>query len=117
MLCECCHKRLANVHYIKLVNNRQEEMHLCEQCAREKKQETAGSGFDLSDFFSGMIGYEVPSKDMGNVYRTVECPGCGMTDREFEKTGKAGCAACYGTFHKRMDTIIKRLHGSVRHSN
>jgi len=36
MICEVCRKNAATVHVTKVVNNVRTELHLCQQCARER---------------------------------------------------------------------------------
>ncbi|MGB4132260.1 MAG: hypothetical protein WBK45_10055, partial [Tepidanaerobacteraceae bacterium] len=51
MLCEECHMRPATVHITKIVNNEKTEMHLCEECAKEKHLSLSSSigGFGFED--------------------------------------------------------------------
>jgi protein arginine kinase activator len=39
-----------------------------------------------------------------------------MTYEKFTKTGRLGCSHCYEIFSDRLLPIIKRLHGSTRHT-
>ena len=62
--------------------------------------------YDLfSDFFDGF--------DLFPVYREeAVCPKCGRSLTEFRKTGKLGCAECYATFEKPLETTLRQIHAS-----
>ena len=38
-----------------------------------------------------------------------------MTYDEFAKEGKFGCEECYNTFSNKIDSLLKRLHGSSKY--
>lgn len=116
MLCQNCQKRVANVHFTQVINNKKTEMYLCEKCAREKGQFSLGSPISISDFFSGLIGVENSLPYNSSASREVACDKCGMTFEEFQKTGKLGCANCYEVLGERLRPIIRRLHGADEHT-
>ena len=45
-----------------------------------------------------------------------ECPNCHMTYRDFSRTGKIGCSVCYETFAKKLEALLRRLHGDSSHT-
>ncbi|AUS95571.1 hypothetical protein CDQ84_17095 [Clostridium thermosuccinogenes] len=117
MLCQNCQKRVANVHYTQIVNNKKIELYLCEQCAREKGQLGMEEAFNLNDFFSGFLGFGgSPGYMQPAAPKSSVCSECGMSFEEFQKTGKLGCANCYATFSDRLKPLVKRLHGGIKHT-
>ena len=52
-------------------------------------------------------------KEQPVLYR--KCGGCGLTVDEFNKTGMLGCVKCYETFGDSIQTMLKRIHGNVKH--
>ena len=47
--------------------------------------------------------------------RELKCDNCNMTYDEFINQGKFGCEECYDVFSTKIDSILKRLHGSNKH--
>lgn len=116
MLCQHCQKRVANVHFTQIVNNRKVELYLCEQCANDKSQFDLGSAFNIGDFFSGFIASNKSVPYVPSVQQEPSCEVCGMTYNNFQNTGKLGCGNCYKVFGDRLKPILKRLHGNAEHT-
>ena len=38
-----------------------------------------------------------------------------MSYRDFQQTGKIGCAECYRTFRPQLEPLLRRIHGSSVH--
>lgn len=112
MLCDVCGKNQATVHLTEIINEQMTELHLCEQCAREKGAQMEQQ-FDLSDFLAGLadIGAQIP-EGAGD----VRCARCGMTYADFRKLGRLGCGDCYSSFRKNLAPLLKRIHGSSHHT-
>ena len=123
MECQECQERKATLHLTKVVNGHKQEIHVCEQCAKEKgyvsdEQEP----YSLHDLLSGLFNFEPSSlneqkkSDFVNKHE-LKCPKCGMTYQEFTQIGKFGCADCYSTFSGRLDPILRRVHsGNAVHT-
>lgn len=114
VLCERCNKRPATVHYTEITNNKKQELHLCEECARE----TGVGSFMmpqlvLHDFLGGLFQQE-PQALVEPVSR--ECPRCGLREREFARRGLLGCSDCYAVFRPAVDQVLRRIHGTVKHT-
>lgn len=41
---------------------------------------------------------------------------CGTTEAEVRRTGRPGCAECYHTFADLFEPMVRRIHGSARHT-
>ena len=37
MFCEHCHGRVANVHLVRIINGKKNELHLCNECAKGER--------------------------------------------------------------------------------
>ncbi len=110
MLCQSCGKKPATTHIKAVVNGKLTEVHLCDDCARERGY---GNWFSQWDMDLGkMLGGLMENRPTENVLR---CKKCGMSFEEFARTGKVGCAECYQTFRKQLLPIIERIHGAARH--
>ena len=114
MLCDICGKNPATVHLTEIIDEQMTELHLCEECAKQKSAQM-GQQFGLSDLLAGMTDFsKVSSKDKEE-FITVKCPNCGLTYADFKKVGRLGCSECYTTFKKYLGPLLKRIHGANEH--
>ncbi len=44
------------------------------------------------------------------------CEACGWTFRNFEKSGRMGCPACYSLFGKGLKTLLNKLQAGAKHA-
>jgi len=112
MLCQLCQKREATIEFTEIINDEVIQLHLCEQCAHEKGIEME-QHFSIADLLAGM-------GDLTEGAQTKEaaakCPACGMTWYDFGKIGRLGCGECYKAFSQNLLPLLKRIHGSTRHT-
>jgi protein arginine kinase activator len=112
MLCDNCKVNQATVHLTEIIDEEMTELHLCEDCAREKSA-TMDHHFGLSDLLAGLadlgaqIGTETDVK--------IACQNCGMTYNDFKRIGRLGCSECYQSFEKSLTGLLKRIQGSSHH--
>ncbi len=118
MICPECGKRPATVHVTKIVNNQRTEMHLCQQCAQEKGELDfmIEPKFSIQDLLTGMLGYEGGWEPTRVGPEPNRCKLCGLSYREFARTGRLGCGECYRQFGNRLEPLLRRIHGSTYHS-
>ncbi len=112
MLCDSCGKNQATVHLTEIIDEQMSELHLCEECARQKSAQMEQQ-FGLSDLLAGMAELEKPSKEVEAV--SVKCANCGLTYADFKKIGRLGCGECYTAFKKYLAPLLKKIHGSSQH--
>jgi len=43
------------------------------------------------------------------------CPVCDCSQRDFERQGRFGCPACYGSFAGLLPPLLGRMHRGVQH--
>jgi protein arginine kinase activator len=113
MLCDICHKKQATVHLTEIVDDVMAELHLCEDCAREKSIKMEQQ-FSLADLIAGLSDFNKSSPEAEKVNLT--CPSCGLTYENFRKNGRLGCSDCYTYFKKYLASLLKKIHGSNQHS-
>lgn len=113
MLCDICGKNPATVHLTEIIDEQMNELHLCEDCAREKSA-AMEQQFGLSDLLAGMADFQKPLVSEEESL-SAKCPVCGLTYADFKKIGRLGCAECYNTFRKFLAPLLKRIHGSSQH--
>lgn len=135
MQCDKCGQRQASVHVTKIVNNNKFEQHLCSECARSQGELgwSAEPPFSVQKLLGELLNYEgwfgaghpaqgsavpagkgVPAARRGAAGEPA-CEGCGLTYRQFTRTGLLGCGRCYAMFGDRLESLLRRLHGASRH--
>lgn len=111
MKCDLCNKK-ATVHLTEIVDGQMSEMHLCEECAREKSAQMEQQ-FGLADLLAGLSDFGKKVKEEEK--ETLLCPECGTSYEDFKKFGRLGCSACYEAFHDNLSVLLKKIHGSNQH--
>jgi protein arginine kinase activator len=125
MKCEACDKKQATVHLTEIVNKKKQELHLCEDCAREKGVSVKAA------FLGGEPGKEpqlpavalsamIEKAQPGALQRVedlsgISCPVCGLTFAEFRASGRLGCANDYMAFKRGLVPLLEKIHANVEH--
>lgn len=68
--------------------------------------------FSVHDFLKGMFSNSLPEAQQP---QEETCSNCGMTYRDFSRTGKIGCSCCYGAFGDKLEPLLRRIHGASTH--
>lgn len=112
MQCDICGKKRATVHLTEIIDEQMTELHLCEDCAREKSVQMEQQ-FGLADLLAGLTDFNKTVKDIKKV--NLKCPACGINYEDFRKFGRLGCGECYSAFEGQLGTLLKKIHGSSHH--
>ncbi len=112
MQCDICAKKKATVHLTEIVDEQMSEMHLCEDCAREKNVQMEQQ-FGLADLLAGLADFGKQVKDVEKV--KIKCANCSLSYEDFRKLGRLGCSECYFSFKEQLGSLLKKIHGSSRH--
>jgi protein arginine kinase activator len=121
MKCQFC-TNPATVHLTKIVDKQKQSIHLCENCAREKKLLPAGAAgegpapaadLNLSAVLNLLIGQHV--SPVTEELARLTCPTCGLQYMEFRHEGRLGCPADYEVFWAGLEKILERYHRATRH--
>jgi len=112
MNCDICSKKKATVHLTEIIDGQMTEMHLCEECARQKSVQMEQQ-FGLADLLAGLGGFSKQVKEEEKI--NLQCDNCTMTYDDFRKFGRLGCSKCYESFEKHLSTLLKKIHGSNQH--
>ncbi len=121
MLCQKCNKNEANVKYTEIINGEKKEMMLCEECSHKLGLDNISFNMpiNVSSFFGGLLDeddYSEPEfMPLFQNIKELRCDNCNMTYDEFVNQGKFGCEKCYDVFSTKIDSILKRLHGSNKY--
>jgi len=111
MQCDICQKSEATIHLTQILDGKMLKVDLCDTCAKAKGVQEPGLGFSLSDLVVGLgAAEEVRAETPG-----AACPRCGLTQADFKKTGRLGCAACWETFEAGLASLLKAMHKGDHH--
>lgn len=118
MMCQECGQEESNVFITKTNNGKKMEIHLCERCAREKEELDFSfePQFTLHNLFGGLL--HENSRGSRESLRAVkaQCPSCALTFAQFSQIGRLGCSDCFVAFGDKLQPLLKRIHGSDRHT-
>lgn len=111
MKCHRCAK-VATLHITEIIKGSPQELHLCEECAREYLSSGAES---TEPAVSGaMIKHGENDPHLEELDKLV-CPTCKLTFREFRNQGRLGCAHCYIAFQDELLPLLENIHGDTQH--
>ncbi len=113
MQCDLCQKKKATVHLTEIVDEQMSEMHLCEDCARQKSSQMEQQ-FGLADLLAGLSDLQKPAGTKTEATQLI-CSHCGLNYEDFRKFGRLGCSECYTSFKEHLSGLLKKIHGSNRH--
>jgi protein arginine kinase activator len=113
MTCDICGKKKATVHLTEIVDEQMSEMHLCEECARQKSAQMEQQ-FGLADLLAGLSDFsKAPAKESEKT--SLQCSNCGLLYEDFRKFGRLGCGQCYTSFKEHLGGLLRKIHGSHKH--
>jgi protein arginine kinase activator len=118
MLCDDCKQNEACVHVVQISTEGKLDKNLCEKCAAQYGNLVfdGNKGFSVNDFLKGIFSSGQARPEATTAQPELICPNCGMSYNDFMHTGKIGCSICYETFGKRLEPLLRRIHGSSTHS-
>ncbi len=116
MLCQDCNENQATVHLTQIINNEKMVLSLCKDCAATRGFHSPLDNvpFPLAEILSGFIQQEFSPQQKSQL-PDMECTNCGLTFEEFANKGRFGCGECYNAFRPRLETIMRKIHGSSLH--
>ena len=105
----------ATIFFKEVVDGQLREIRLCEACAAEKGFHLAveQNKLTIANQFIWMAENLYP--ESAAKVGAVQCPSCGIRYGQFARTGRLGCADCYGAFEAQLKQILRRVHGATRH--
>jgi protein arginine kinase activator len=110
MKCQRCPKQ-ATLHITEVLpEDRFEEVHLCEDCAKKylyEPQQKKGSGKAAESL--------VEEDDAGD-FGEKQCEVCGLKFVEFRNHGRLGCPHDYDAFKDDLLPLLESVHGETRHA-
>ncbi len=120
MKCQICDNP-ATVHLTDIVNKKKREVHLCEQCARERNliPEQPGPQIDLKALLGLLTSPLAPGGSAAEPRPepvATACEICGMTVAEFKAAGRLGCPHDYESLRSTLEPLLERIHRSMEHA-
>jgi len=121
MKCQKCDSP-ATFHITELTGGKPEELHLCEEHAR---QYLTASSEEHSSMAAGLAQQVQQMAQQMAVGQTAQelaeldqqtCPVCGITFYEFRSQGRLGCPHDYVAFQAQLDPLIMNIHGELEHT-
>src|SRR5580698_4581567 len=115
MTCDICGKKKATVHLTEIVDEQMSEMHLCEECARQKSSQMEQQ-FGLADLLAGLSDTnKAPAAKEGDKSAVLKCSRCSLPYEDFRKFGRLGCGECYTSFKEHLAGLLRKIHGSNKY--
>ena len=129
MQCERCNKKKATVFYRENAGGRIKALRLCGDCLEILEQ--TGELEDISAAVAGFISPFFVTEDygisfpfptpgnspprMGGTVSPKKCSACGATTEDIYRSGRVGCAHCYGAFAEELADVLDAAHGRTEH--
>ncbi len=115
MECQECNQNPATVHFAQVINGDKTEIHVCQQCAKEKGYvSTEEDAYSLHHLLSGLFNPNSNAmqkqSERESEEKQIQCKKCGMTYQQFARVGKFGCASCYQTFAEHLNPLFRKVH-------
>jgi len=114
MTCDICAKKKATVHLTEIVDEQMSEMHLCEECARQKSSQMEQQ-FGLADLLAGLSDTSKTANSKDSEKSTLKCTRCDLPYEDFRKFGRLGCGECYTSFKEHLTGLLRKIHGSNKY--
>ena len=114
MKCQLCEKP-ATFHITELADEAlREELHLCEEHARDYLTDPSDSENSIAGALSQHIKVSQTAEELARLDRQ-ECPVCGITFYEFRNQGRMGCPHDYVCFADELEPLLSNIHGETTH--
>ncbi|MCA9189389.1 MAG: UvrB/UvrC motif-containing protein [Pirellulaceae bacterium] len=117
MKCQQCDKP-ATFHITELTGGEPQELHYCEECAREYLSQPDTES-EESKSLAGALAQQLKIGQTAEELARLDqqsCPICGITFYEFRNQGRLGCPHDYECFADELDPLISNIHGANEHT-
>jgi len=112
MQCEICNKKDAVVHFKHVADGELRELNICEDCAAKNGLSIQPPDL-LTDFLMGKG--KKPVKSAASSRPQRKCASCGITEADFSKLTRFGCADCYDVFESDVEDVAISVQKGNRH--
>lgn len=121
MKCQQCDKP-ATFHITELTGDKPQELHLCEDHAREyltspgvEPGDGGGMAAVMAQHIAQQMAVGQTAEELAQLDRQ-SCPVCGTTFYEFRSQGRLGCPHDYVCFWAQLEPLIMNIHGEAEHT-
>jgi protein arginine kinase activator len=121
MKCQKCDKP-ATFHITELTGGEAQELHLCEDHAREYLTQSGDEPASATSMAAALAQQMASQMVVGQTAEELErldqraCPVCGITFYEFRSRGRLGCPHDYVAFEQQLEPLILNIHGEAEHT-
>lgn len=121
MKCQQCDKP-ATFHITELAGGEPQELHLCEDHAREYLTQSGEEPASTTSMAAALAQQMAQQMTVGQTAEELAqldqqtCPICGITFYEFRNQGRLGCPHDYTCFETQLEPLIVNIHGETEHS-
>ena len=119
MKCQQC-DRPATFHITELPGGKPQELHLCEDHARQYLTTSSGEAAAPGGAVAALAQH-VQQMAIGQTAEELArldqqaCPVCGITFYEFRSQGRLGCPHDYTAFQAQLDPLLTNIHAESEH--
>lgn len=116
MKCQQCDKS-ATFHITELTGGKPQELHLCEEHARQyltQQDDEPASPSSLAGQLAQQLAVGQTAEELARLDQRA-CPVCGITFYEFRNHGRLGCPHDYICFQQELEPLIANIHGDTKH--
>jgi protein arginine kinase activator len=120
MKCQQCEKP-ATFHITELTGGKPQELHLCEDHARQYLTSSASEPASAGSMAAALAQQMAQQMAVGQTAEELAhldqqaCPVCGITFFEFRSQGRLGCPHDYVVFKTQLEPLILNVHGESEH--
>lgn len=109
---------MATFHITELTEGQPQELHLCEDHARDYLAPTQEQNEDVVPALAGVLAEHLAAGQTAEELARLDqqsCPVCGITFLQFRKQGRLGCPNDYTCFEKELQPLLLNIHGETQH--
>ncbi len=116
MKCQQC-DRQATFHITELTGGKPQELHLCEDHARQYLTSSSTEPTPVAGVAAALVQQMAIGQTAEELKRLDQqaCPVCGITFYEFRSQGRLGCPHDYVCFQAQLEPLIVNIHGESEH--
>jgi protein arginine kinase activator len=116
MKCQQCEKQ-ATFHITELTGGKPQELHLCEDHARQYLSTSASEPTTVGGMAAALAQHMAVGQTAEELAQLDQnsCPVCGISFYEFRSQGRLGCPHDYVCFQAQLEPLIVNIHGESEH--